>query len=111
MLTGMTKDRRERLARIALTTDYSAPTPLWSDAGWRPHADMGLTPPLLARLEAWNDLFQEHYHWDGGWRDAQARASFAALSHHLVRDLERELDPTEVVLDDWTGALPGRRRR
>ena len=106
----MTEDRRGRPALIRLATDYSAPTPLWSDAGGLDYAELGLTPPLAARLAAWNDLFQDHYRWDGGWQDAQARASFAALAHRLVRDLEHELDPTEVVLDDWTGTVQSRRR-
>jgi hypothetical protein len=94
--------------KLRLSTDYSAPSPVWSDLGCVGLGELGISPALARRLDAWNELFQDHFHWDGGWQDSAAREQFAAQAHQLVRDLERELDPVEVVLDDWTGAIARR---
>ncbi|TYP90686.1 hypothetical protein BD833_101404 [Blastococcus xanthinilyticus] len=83
-------------------TDYMAAWPLWIDHGLTTPAALGLSAALTARLAAWNELFQEHFHWNGGWRDPDARARFAADGPQLLRDLRRELPDDEVELDDWT---------
>ncbi|WP_346619112.1 hypothetical protein [Blastococcus montanus] len=83
-------------------TDYGAGSPLWTDGGNTDPAELGVSAALAARLDEWNELFQEHFHWDGGWRDAGARARFAAEGPRLLRDLQRELPEAEVELDDWT---------
>ena len=87
-------------------TDYTAPSPLWSDEGGVGLDDARLSPALAARLRAWNELFQDHHRSHGGWQDAAAREQFAASAPALLRDLRTELHPTVVVLHDWTGTVP-----
>ncbi|MGY1718710.1 hypothetical protein ACI8AG_06665 [Blastococcus sp. SYSU DS0552] len=86
---------------VRLMTDYGAEWPLWT-VGLTDPGRLGLSEELTARLAAWNELFQEHFHWDGGWRDPDARARFAAEGPRLLRDLRRELPDDEVEFDDWT---------
>ena len=94
---------------LRLSPDYSAPSPVWSDHGCVGLGDLGISPALATRLDAWNELFQEHFRYDSGWDGPAARAEFATQAYRLLRDLRAELDPTEVVLEDWTGAVPRQR--
>jgi hypothetical protein len=91
----------EQRRHVRLMTDYGAEWPLWT-VGMAAPGELGLSSALTARLASWNELFQEHFHWDDGWRDQDARARFAAEGPRLLRDLRRELPDAEVEYDDWT---------
>ncbi|MDP5182645.1 hypothetical protein QOZ88_08330 [Blastococcus sp. BMG 814] len=100
-------ENRQARRHVRLMTDYGAAWPLWTVGPTHP-ATLGLSEALTARLTTWNQLFQEHFHWDDGWRDPDARARFAAEGPRLLRDLRRELPDDEVELDDWTqSGAPG----
>ncbi|MGY2065726.1 hypothetical protein [Blastococcus sp. SYSU DS0619] len=93
---------RERRRHVQLMPDYMAGWPLWTVGRLTAPASLGLSEALAARLADWNELFQEHFSWDDGWRNPDARARFAAEAPRLLRDLRRELPDDEVELDDWT---------
>jgi hypothetical protein len=82
-------------------SDYSAGWPLWTGGGLTSPGDWELSPALLERLQAWDDLFDQHFHWDKGWRDGAARRAYHHDAPRLVRDLERELPAATVELDLW----------
>jgi hypothetical protein len=73
--------------------------------------ELGLSAALASRVQAWADLFHEHFSWERGWYGSGAREEFAALVWALVPDLEAELPGTTVVHEDWTGASLRTRRR
>jgi hypothetical protein len=58
--------------------------------------ELGLSAALASRVQAWADLFHEHFSWERGWYGSGAR---------------EELPGTTVVHEDWTGASPRTRRR
>ncbi|MEX5720012.1 hypothetical protein [Geodermatophilus maliterrae] len=97
--------------QVKLMPDYGAAWPLWGGGGMCDAEELGLSPALAARLRAWQDLFDEHFSYDGGWDGPSAQERFATLARQLVRDLEAELPGTTVVLDDWTGSVSRPRRR
>jgi hypothetical protein len=57
---------------IRLAPDYSAPLPLWGEGfgniDWR---YTKFPPALLDRLAAWQQEFDDNYHYETGWRSAQ----------------------------------------
>ena len=59
---------------IRLAPDYSAPLPLWGEGfgniDWR---CTKFPPALLDRLAAWQQEFDDNYHYETGWRSAPAR--------------------------------------
>ena len=102
----MSADDRTRYTRdwsgtVRLTSDYGAGWPLWVEDGLTDRSDWELSPQLVERLQAWDDLFARHFHWDEGWRDAAARDAYHRDAPRLVRDLERELPHATVELHLW----------
>ena len=51
---------------VKLMPDYSAEMPLWG----MPWKDLNLDPALIDRLRAWQRQFDDHFHYERGWDDA-----------------------------------------
>jgi len=62
---------------IRLARDYSAPLPLWGEGfgniDWR----YAKFPPTLLDRLAWQQEFDDNYHYETGWRSAPARDPWA----------------------------------
>ena len=86
---------------VRLMSDYGAGWPLWAENGLTAASDWELSPALMERLQAWDDLFDGHFHWDRGWRDGGARDAYHRDAPRLLRDLERELPHANVELHLW----------
>ena len=76
---------------IELAPDYGADLPLWGDEGNIPWQDTKFRPELLDRLATWQQDFDTNYHWDTGWRSAQAHDRFARQGEELAADVRAEL--------------------
>ncbi|HTX83341.1 MAG TPA: hypothetical protein VME44_14220 [Streptosporangiaceae bacterium] len=60
---------------IVLMPDYSAELPLWGNGFG--NIDWHFTRfsrELLDQLAAWQQEFDDNYHWESGWRSASVRA-------------------------------------
>jgi hypothetical protein len=84
-------------------SDYSAGWPLWSEAGELLAVDdPPLSDELAADLRAWQNLFETEFHWDSGWRTAEAEERYAREAVALLDRLCRELGgDVQVELDTW----------
>jgi hypothetical protein len=87
---------------IELATDYDADLPLWGDGGNIPWQDTGFSPALLDRLAAWQQDFDANYHWDSGWRSAEARDRWTSQGEELAADVRAELgNRAELTVRLW----------
>lgn len=84
--------------RIRLSSDYWADWPLWGDEGQLEPSALDLPDPLVARLRAWQDHFEDHHHWETGWRSPEDATAYAAEGRQLQALLTRALD-TPIQLD------------
>lgn len=89
-------------------SDYGVDFPVWNldhvlDTDYALSAgDLDVTSQLSADLIQWQRLFDEHFHWEDGWRGPAARDEYAALGPRLWDRLQAELGPDfDVVLDLW----------
>jgi hypothetical protein len=76
--------------RVRLMSDYGVDWPLWGDEGELQPAALGLSDDLTARLQAWQRLFEERFHYESGWRSAEDAAAYAADGVQLQRLLTAE---------------------
>jgi hypothetical protein len=88
---------------IRLSPDYSAPLPLWGEGfgniDWR---FTKFPPELLDRLAAWQQDFDDTYHYQTGWRSAAIRNRWAHQAQNLAADLRAALGiQAEFVVDLW----------
>lgn len=88
---------------VKLMSDYSAGWPLWSaQEGLLAPDSLLLSAQLTADLRAWQELFEQDFHWDHGWRTVEAEVRYSRLAPELLHRLRRELGPTvHVSLDAW----------
>jgi len=100
-------DRDEPLPdEIELAPDYSAELPLWGDDGhgWGMLAwqDTKFSPQLLDRIVAWQEDFDANFHWEKGWRSAEARDGWASQAEELAADVRAELGTrAELLVRLW----------
>ena len=88
---------------IVLSLDYMADLPLWGkgcgDIDWR------LTkfpPEVLDRLAAWQQEFDDNYHYQTGWRSAAIRDRWAHQANDLAAEIRAALGTrTDLVVDLW----------
>ena len=76
---------------IELAPDYMADLPLLGGEGMIDWQDTGFSPALLDRLAAWQQDFDASFHWDTGWRSAEARDRWAHRAEQLAADVRAEL--------------------
>jgi len=76
---------------IELAPDYNADLPLWGDEGNIAWQDTKFSPRLLDRLATWQQDFDANFHWDSGWRSAEARDRWARQAEELATDVRAEL--------------------
>jgi hypothetical protein len=50
-----------------------------------------ILPQLLDRLAAWQEEFDDNFHWDAGWRSAEIRDHWARQAEELAADVRAEL--------------------
>ncbi len=57
---------------------------------------------LLVRLVAWNEYFNNNYHWEQGWRSEEAKRRWVDEAPSLVAELKEALaGKTELKIDLW----------
>ena len=65
-------------------------------------AASGVSADLGARLSAWQQSFEEHFHYERGWRSAGKAAAYAREGRVLQRLVTAEIGSWAVVeLDLW----------
>jgi hypothetical protein len=88
-------DWAEPLPReIELAPEYSADLPLWGcceGAGMIAWQDTKFSPELLDRLVAWQQEFDDNFHYETGWRSAEIRDRWASQAENLAADVRTEL--------------------
>lgn len=96
-------DRNEPLPPvIVLAPDYSASLPLWSENGNVAWQDTKFPPELLDRLAAWQQEFDNNFHYDTGWRSAAVRDRWAHDANDLAKDVQAALGTrAELAVDLW----------
>jgi len=58
-------------------SDYSVGWPLWDHEGAMDPAKLDVSHELAARLYAWQEAFEEGFHYEHGWRSAEQAAAYA----------------------------------
>lgn len=83
-------------------SDYGVGRPLWDDHGATAPSAFDVPVELAARLRAWQDHFEEHFHFENGWRSAQDATVYVEQGKELQRLLTKELGRSACVeLDLW----------
>jgi hypothetical protein len=88
---------------IRLSPDYGADLPLWGEGfgniAWQ---FTKLPPQLLDRLAAWQQDFDNNYHYQAGWRSAAIRDRWAHQATELAAGLRAALGArAELTVDLW----------
>src|SRR5215831_15851945 len=88
---------------IRLAPDYSAPLRCGVRASAISTGGIPSSrPALLDRLAAWQQEFDDNYHYETGWRSAPARDRWADDAQGLATDLRAVLGTrAELVVDLW----------
>jgi hypothetical protein len=88
---------------IRLAPDDSAPLPLRGEGSGNIDCRYAKFPSaLLDRLAAWQQDFDDNYHYESGWRSAPARDRWADNAKGLATDLRAVLGArAELVVDLW----------
>ena len=77
---------------IVLAPDYMAPLPLWGEGSgniaWQ---FTKFSPELLDRLAAWQQEFDDSFHWQRGWRSTEIRDRWTREAEELAADVRAEL--------------------
>lgn len=84
---------------IRIMSDYGS-TPLWAE-GCIDTDSVGLSADLVTRLDAWQQLFDEHFHWERGWDTADAATQYTAEGHALLELVSAQLPGYIVELHLW----------
>lgn len=98
------RDRDQPLpAIVVLSPDYGADLPLWGEGfgniAWQ---FSKFPPPLLDRLAAWRQDFENNHHYGTGWRSAATRERWARDAKDLAADVQAALGGrAELVPDLW----------
>jgi hypothetical protein len=83
-------------------SDYGVGWPLFDDRSALEPSDLELSSELVARLYAWQEHFERHFHYDRGWRSAEDAAAYAREGQQLRRLLAAEVGGrAQVELDLW----------
>ncbi len=83
-------------------SDYWVGWPLWDHEGAMDPDALDLPAELAARLTAWQEHFEQRFHYEHGWRTPEDAAAYAAEGKALHRLLTREVDRwADVELDLW----------
>ena len=90
-------------AQIVLAPEYMADLPLWGQGfgniDWR---FTRFPPELLDRLAAWQQEFNDNFHWESGWRSAEIRDHWSLQASGLATDVRAALGArAELVVDLW----------
>jgi hypothetical protein len=79
-------------AVVELAPDYGAELPLWGQGfgniAWQ---FTKFSPRLLDRLAAWQQEFDDSFHWQSGWRSTGIRDRWAREAEELAADVRAEL--------------------
>ncbi|MGH3588376.1 MAG: hypothetical protein ACRDQ0_18890 [Pseudonocardia sp.] len=89
---------------VRLMNEYGVDWPLWpKGASELPAAvDEAVDAALAARLRAWAETFDQHFHYEHGWDDARMAAAHRAEGEALRDALAAVLPtPWQVELDYW----------
>jgi hypothetical protein len=83
-------------------SDYSVGWPLWDDEGALHPSAFDLSHELTVRLHAWQQYFEDRFHYRRGWRSADDAAAYAREGRELHRLLTTEIGGwADVDLDLW----------
>jgi hypothetical protein len=85
---------------VVLSPEWGVDVPLWPNS----EAVLQLVPePLLAKLIAWQSIFDSNYTWDGrGWSSDETKGQWEQEALLLVDGLLIVLkDKAELVVDLW----------
>lgn len=82
---------------VKLMADYSAITPLWGD--WE---DLALPTQLVEQLEAWQEDFEQCFHYERGWDTAQHRDRWQRDAQGLIDTLRQVIgDRADLEVNLW----------
>jgi hypothetical protein len=88
---------------VVLSPDYSAELPLWGagfgNIAWQ---FTKFSPGLLDRLAAWQQEFDDNYHYSYGWKSAAIRRQWVSQVESLAADVQAELGArASLVVELW----------
>jgi len=88
---------------MVLMPDYGAELPLWGlgfgNIDWH---FTRFSRELLDRLAAWQQGFDDNFHWESGWRSASARDRWAGEADDPATAVRAELGTrSKLVVDLW----------
>lgn len=83
-------------------SDYAVGWPVWDRLGATDPGDFALSGGLTGRIHAWQEFFEQRFHYEKGWDTAEDAVAYAAEGRQLRSLLEREIgDRADVTLDLW----------
>jgi hypothetical protein len=99
--TGVKRDwfRAGQPVVIRLYPEYSVSVSLFPQSD---DTNALVSEPLLVRLRAWQEFFDQNYRWDSGWRSNEARDRWATEAVPLEAALKIALEgKASLVVDLW----------
>ena len=83
-------------------SDYGAGSPIWASEGVVSSSMLRVSEDLGARLYAWQDYFDQHFHYESGWQSPGDADVYAREGEELRRLLAAEIGSSyHVELDLW----------
>ena len=83
-------------------SDYGVGWPLWDSGGAMDQSALALPDELAARITAWQEHFEQHFHDDHDWRSPDDAAAYAREGRALQRLLTARIGEwADVELDLW----------
>jgi hypothetical protein len=87
---------------VRLMSDYGAGSPIWVSDGVVSPSMLGVSEDLAARLYAWQDYFEQHFHFESGWLSPRDADGYMREGEELRRLLSAEIGSSyRVDLDLW----------
>ncbi|HWS35431.1 MAG TPA: hypothetical protein VN408_22170 [Actinoplanes sp.] len=83
-------------------SDYSVGWPLWDELGAMDPEDFALPAELSGRISAWQEHFEQRFHYEHEWKTPEDAAAYAREGRELHRLLQDAIgDRADVRLDLW----------
>jgi hypothetical protein len=103
----------DSVSTIILRPDWSVDVPLWPQSD---EVERLVPEPLLAKLTAWQLIFDSNYRWSEedrpeGWLSEQAKDQWEQEAPLIVAELLTALDgKAELIVDLWPMMFPSQNR-
>ena len=65
-----------------------------------------MSQPLMTALRNWQEFFDEHFHYEGGWDTSDSSKWFDNYGYRLMHWIQAELPDADVEYNRWATETP-----